>query len=133
MMSEYEREESLKLGEMKFSPSYDMSKVMTTSGKFFLELKSMYHYYDFNIGGQKDNLDQLKKSKKFSVIVKTTDIDTDTDTTTTTNNNNNNNNDDEDSHLLLTSLPTIPCLLKSSNPSKVFVFIPFCELIPISE
>ena len=127
MMSEYEREESLKMGEMKFSPSYDMSKVMTTSGKFFLELESMYHYYDFNIGIQKDNLDQLKNnSKKFSIIVKTTDIDTD-------NNNNNNNNNDDDGHLLLTSLPTIPCLLKSSNPSKVFVFIPFCELIPISE
>ena len=124
MMSEYEREESLKMGEMKFSPSYDMSKVMTTSGKFFLELESMYHYYDFNIGIQKDNLDQLKNnSKKFSIIVKTTDIDT----------YNNNNNNDDDGHLLLTSLPTIPCLLKSSNPSKVFVFIPFCELIPISE
>ena len=123
MMSEYEREESLKMGEMKFSPSYDMSKVMTTSGKFFLELESMYHYYDFNIGIQKDNLDQLKNnSKKFSIIVKTTNIDT-----------YNNNNNDDDGHLLLTSLPTIPCLLKSSNPSKVFVFIPFCELIPISE
>ena len=118
-MSEYEREESIKLGELKFSPSYDMSKVMTMSGKIFLKLKSIYHYYDFNLGMQMDNLEKLEKSKKFSVIIKTDTVD-------------DNNNNDDDSHLLLTSPPTIPCLLKLSNHNKVFVFIPFCELIPIS-
>ena len=55
-MSDYEKNEAKKLAEMKFSPSYDMSKVITESGQPFLELESIYHYYDFNTGFQKDNL-----------------------------------------------------------------------------
>lgn len=118
MMSEYESDESLKLAEMKFSPSYDISKVITASGKPFLEISSIYHYYHFSSGMERDNLALLEKSQKFSIIIKEKK------------NHERENNDG--SNLLINPLPTLPCLLKlSNNNNKVVVFIPFSELIPI--
>lgn len=108
-MSEYERNEHFKMSEMKFSPSYDMSKVITNSGQTFLKLKSLHHYYDFNSGLQRDNAPKLKNSKPFSVIVKHESKETET-------------NDD--------TIPIIPQIIKLSRSDNVFVFIPFCELIP---
>ena len=96
---------------MKFSPSYDMSKVITESGQPFLELESIYHYYDFNTGFQKDNLIDIKNSKPFSIIIK------------------NEKKNDKDDNSYLPSIPQL--LLLPSKSNKIVIFIPFTELIPI--
>ena len=109
-------EMAVMMGEMKFSPSFDMSKVMTESGKILFQLKSIYHYYDFRTGMEKDNIDHLKNGKYFSVIVKSIDGKTRNNTsnefTTTTSN----------------ILPTHPCIRKCPDSGKINVFIPYCEL-----
>ena len=111
-------EMAVMMGEMKFTPSFDMSKIMTESGKTFLQLKSIYHYYDFRTGMEKNNIDNLSNGNHFSVIVKSIDGKTKAD--------NNNNNDTSNE-----SLPTHSCIQKCPNNGKVNVFIPYCELIPI--
>ena len=113
-------EMAIMMAETKFSPSYDMAKIVTRSGKIFLELKSIYHFYDFRTGYAKDNIDHLKKGRYFSVIVKsikTTNVD--------------NSSSKKDDFMNTKKLPAHPCILKCPESGKVNVFIPFCELIPI--
>ena len=116
-MSEYEKNEARKLAEMKFSPSYDMSKVITENGDTFLELESIYHYYEFGSGFQRDNLDDLRNSRNFSLIVKN-EIKEDKG-----------GDDDKYNNSQLPSLPKL--LLLPSKSNKIVLFIPFSELIYI--
>ena len=101
-------EEKIMLSDAKFSPSYDLSKILTSNGHLYLQLKSIYEYYNYNTGmnhnivnfeDEVETIDysEIKKPNKF--LNKKNDI-----------------------------IPTQSCLLKLKN-GKIVVFIPYCELI----
>lgn len=95
-------------GRKMFMKYNDLSKIFIEDGEVFLNLETIYNYFDCERGGIGDNRSNLLGSKYYSIIGETK--------------NELMENKDK--------FPTKPCIVKSDG-GKLKLFIPFCELIPI--
>lgn len=118
------KERGQMLAAAKFSPSFDLSKILLSDGTLYHQIDSKYKYFNYNESVTKNIVDFENDVEiiNFSVIKnsplddssKSDDTSFPHNTTTTTK-----------------LLPEFPCLLKLKT-GRVAVFIPYSELIFLS-